>query len=77
MQKLKDLAKKHPSLAFAVQDSINREVLAARILVEVVLPQATGKDLEKALEDLAKGDASADPKDAIEHYKKAWKHATD
>jgi hypothetical protein len=76
VQKLEELARQNSALAPILLAFIADEVLSARILVEVILPDATGKDLDHALKELARGDAEVargKPSEAIEHYKNAWK----
>jgi uncharacterized repeat protein (TIGR02543 family) len=66
-----------------LQGFINRLVSADRALASVAIKDAIGmggdaKKIDKANKELGKGDAkAADNKfaDAIEHYRKAWKHA--
>jgi hypothetical protein len=72
VQMLEQLVAKNPALAPTLQPWIDREVLAARILVEVVLSTASGNNLALALKKLAQGDASTDAHGAIVQYKSAW-----
>lgn len=75
VQKLQELANKNSALAHVLQDSIKMKVLSTRILAEVAIHESSGNDLTQALKELAKGDASNNAHDAIDHYKNAWKHA--
>lgn len=73
---------------FAVSGAIGslREIdrkLAKRAIDDVVIPatgkpgeiKAAQKELEKANEDYAKGNAAADPGQAVDRFKQAWEHA--
>ena len=77
-----------PEAAAAVSEAIERLVSADRVLALTALEEAAGlialdperqdkvdRELTKAVEELARGDAervAGNPDKAIEHYKKAW-----
>ena len=59
----------------SIQALVDADRLLAQTATDEALP---GKEKDKANEELAKGDAElpAKPDKAIDHYKKAWEHAT-
>jgi hypothetical protein len=83
VHKLQELMKdKKSTIADAtLQGLIDRLVAIDRMLAAIAIDEASsGKltELEKAKDELAKGDADAlkgKPDKAIGHYRKAWKHA--
>jgi hypothetical protein len=78
VKRLQFIAQRNPALASTVALMISREVRACRVLAETVLPGATGRNLQSASAELARGDAEAatQPDDAITRYKNAWTFAT-
>ncbi|MGB7749264.1 MAG: HYR domain-containing protein [Verrucomicrobiia bacterium] len=78
VQALEKLAASNGALTSVLAPLIAREVLACRILVEVELPVATGKNLAIALSYLAKGDkaiAAGNVSQGITLYGAAWSAA--
>ena len=75
VSELLEVVRRSPALAAVLNPLIAREVLSCRILAEVSLSTATGKNLAKGLSELAEGDkdrAAGKPTGAIEDYGDAW-----
>jgi hypothetical protein len=83
VDKLRELVRDRSSAVDkeALQRSIEELVSVDRLLATVAIHDAAGGDARKladANRELAKGDAelaSGKPGDAIDHYRRAWKHA--
>lgn len=75
VSELLEVVKRSPALGAVLNPLVAREVLSCRILAEVSLSTATGKNLAKGLSELAEGDkdrAAGKPTGAIKDYGDAW-----
>jgi hypothetical protein len=55
------------------EDAIDSIVVLGRLIAQVAVDEApAGHEKDKAIAELARGDAAANPDQALEHYRKAW-----